>query len=647
MLAIVPFFAWLALSWLVFQRTTRAVTLRDALLVGATLAAAWLVLGIELLSAFAAIHRTSLVTWWGVLLAACAIGAGIYPRERWRKRLPSIPRVRVVDALILTAITVLLGWALCQAWFSPPNNIDSQEYHLTRQVYWMQQQSVDHFPTSSLRQVAMPPLTEFAGLTLMVLSGGDRYHNLVQWCALGLAALAVSLIVRRFRRDLTGQLLAALWVVTIPLAFMQASTTKNDVVVLLFACLLAYWILLLATRTRIRWALIALIGLGFGALALTKGTGILFGLPLGATTAYYLLRYHMRAAVPALLAIGALALAINAGHFGRNHKAFGTIRGDNPGVHDGPTLGSDDRSLRGFVSTLARNIGPHLVTPSQPWNERLIVAQKRFHAWLGRDIDDPKTTWMPGGRFRPYKWEQHDEDRAAAPAHFYLSLLLVVGVIARWRHIPREPTLVLCFVTLAGMALFSYLLKWQYWHVRLVIVLPALLAPVFAWCATARGLRWSTWPAAALLVAAVVPSLNSLQRPLLGPKNIFVTDPLVLRWYLNPTRAPELRALADAAVMLKPKLVGFSTGASAPDYLLQRQLLDKLGPDVRFTAFNAKLQIPNRPEKDPDVLFVSRYGRKRIQHENTGAWYVEQIRLGRYALFLPERPKPSTAVGMQ
>lgn len=61
-------------------------------------------------------------------------------------------RESLLVAAVLAALVFLSGWSWCQASFAPPNNIDSVSYHLPRQVFWMQQGSVENYPTSSLRQ---------------------------------------------------------------------------------------------------------------------------------------------------------------------------------------------------------------------------------------------------------------------------------------------------------------------------------------------------------------------------------------------------------------------------------------------------------------------------------------------------------------
>jgi len=639
--AAIPFLDWISAAIAIYLRFR--LTLREAFLVSATLAMAWLVLGTEILSLARAITFVPLLLWWLVPLPF-AILFIITNRDR-RRFPPPWPRLTAFGYGLLAVILVLLGWSFTQAIVSPPNNVDAQEYHLQRQVFWMQQHSVEHFPTSNLRQVAMPPLTEFAGLHLMVLTGGDRFHNLVQWLAFILAMFAVSLITRRFGGSSTQQLLAALWIATIPLAFMQASNDKNDVVTMMWACLASYWVLLLDTRSRLRIGHVALVGLAFGALALTKGTGLIFGLPIGVLAACYLFRYQGRLAVPALVIISTMALVINAGHFARNYHTFGSIAPDTPGIHAGPRLGNEDHSPAAVLSTMARIVGSHCVTPSETWNTNLTMFMRSFHEKIGRDIDDPGNTWVPYGRFRPYQFWQTDEDRAAAPAHLLLVLLLPFVLVWGRRQVPWRAAWPLLFIFFAGFFLFCFLLKWQAWHVRLVIVLPALIAPVIAWAYGASCVRYLSPIAAIFLLLTLTPSLNCLQRPLWGPHNIFSADPLALRSINHFDDWPQqYRDLANRLEEVKPKTVGFWTDqlpAMAPDYPMQRLLLDQLTVKPEFMSFNSALEIPGKPETDPDVVIVARTKLRKVQHASTGTWYNAGKTFGRYTLFWPEKQAAS------
>lgn len=637
LLASIPVLAWLVTALLVLSRSGPSRSVRESLLVASVLAGGWLVLGTELLSLSHAVRFGPVVFWWTVPALAMAL---LLARDRhhWREWFPGRPQLARGDRLLLLALLFLLGWSWCQAVFAPPNNIDSLSYHLPRQVYWLQQGSVENYPTSSLRQIVMPPLTEFAGLHLMVLTGSDRFHNLVQWTALVLTLGAVSLLTRRFGGTTTAQLLSALWVATIPIAFMQASNTKNDVVVLLWTCLLSFWVLRMAVEDELPLGHVLLIGLGYGLLVLTKGTGLIFGLPIAGLMLVLLLRRHRRRAVPALLGMTVTVLAVNAGALQRNHAAFGTPFPNDPAIHGGQTVVNELVSGRALVSNAVRNIAPHLASPSDTLNDVLTRLVLDLHDRLGLDVNDPRTTFLEG-RFRGYSFTPANEDYAAAPVHVLLLLLLPAFLGVR-RDDAHAPTRMLLLLLLVGFLLFCLALKWQVWHVRLVIALLALLAPVVAWAWTApRAARLAPLAGVALLVG-LLPSLNCEQRPLLGPQSVFTNDADSVRFYPAADRGRTMAKQAERMNELQPRTVGVSTPWSFAEYLLQRALLDKMARPPIFTAFNATLQVPEKPEPDPDVLLVADSGPESIEHASTGTRYVKQGRLRPYDLYLKESAPP-------
>src|SRR3954451_21974657 len=118
--AALPVLDFLLAAALLFLRFR--LTRREAWLVGATLATAWLVLGTELLSLVHALTFGPVLVWWLVPLPGLA---WLVFRDRKRRRwLPTCPRFRMIHYFLVALVVVALGWAWCQAVFSPPNNVD-------------------------------------------------------------------------------------------------------------------------------------------------------------------------------------------------------------------------------------------------------------------------------------------------------------------------------------------------------------------------------------------------------------------------------------------------------------------------------------------------------------------------------------------
>src|SRR6185437_15798680 len=134
--AAIPLLDCFLAAYFIFLRFR--LTLRESCLVSATLATGWLVLGTESLSLFHALTFWPVLLWW---LAPLPLLAFFVFNNFHRRKIPCWPRLKIFDYALLAGIIFILGWSLCQSVFSPPNNADSQEYHLQRQVFWMQQHS--------------------------------------------------------------------------------------------------------------------------------------------------------------------------------------------------------------------------------------------------------------------------------------------------------------------------------------------------------------------------------------------------------------------------------------------------------------------------------------------------------------------------
>ena len=206
---------------------------RDLYLRTAVVFGALLVTITETLSAGTAVTRAGLIGAWSAIATAAAIfvlrkyrtsHAGYHAGDPAGPR----PRFGIADTLLLTGIAGILGILALIALLSPPNSSDAMAYHLPRVVYWAEQHSVRFFPTPYLNQIMLQPFAEYFMLQSYVISGGDRFVNLGQWFGCATSIAAVSLLARHFGAGRRGQILAALFCVTLPNGILQASGAKND-----------------------------------------------------------------------------------------------------------------------------------------------------------------------------------------------------------------------------------------------------------------------------------------------------------------------------------------------------------------------------------------------------------------------------------
>ena len=266
------------LLWIGFIATGRA-GIRESFLYATAAFALCLVSATELLSTVSLLRIEALALFWASLAATAA--AYLWWRgtpSTFRTVLNGSPRRLRGSSTTLLAIGLTLATALLVAIVAPPNNWDSMTCHMTRAARWIQAASVGFLATTNHCHNFYGPLTEYALLHFQILAGVDRFANAVQWFALAGCGTAASLIAREQNQSASVQVLAALIAVTLPMALLQASNTKDDLAV-------AFWIIAFAVGLILHLreptvGRVVFCGLALGFALLTKGTAYLVALLL-------------------------------------------------------------------------------------------------------------------------------------------------------------------------------------------------------------------------------------------------------------------------------------------------------------------------------------------------------------------------------
>jgi hypothetical protein len=550
----------------------------------------------EILSLWRGLDTAGLAVAWLLVAAACAA-----PRALDRRRAPRTPvapprarppaasrsprsrrrPLKSEDLLFLLPLGALALMAGLTALIAPPNNYDSMTYHMARVMHWLQHGTVAHYPTHLMRQLHQGPWAEFAIANLMGLAGSDRVANLVQWFALAGTGLGVSLIAQQLGAKRRGQLLAAALACSLPMGILQASTTQNDLVESFW--LVCFTSILLALRTAAGRALFlyaAAAGGALGLAVLTKGTGYVFGAPLALWLGLSLLgRLRARALAP--LALAALVgLAVNAGHYGRNTELYGTPIGPG-GEEDGQyRYANAVFGPRVLVSNILRNAVLEIAVPIRAADRIEEGAVRAIHRWIGADPDDPRTTFTDE-KFAVRGMFWHSENMAASPLHSILWIAFLIA-LPRLRWPDRRPVSFFAAALVGGFLLFSFYLRWQPWHCRLLLPLLALAqAPIALLLEREVKPRAAIAVALALLVLAVPPIVWSLGRPMTGKASIFDTSRTALYFTSAPGAGSVYQRLAAGVAARKANDIGFVMGVNDYEYPLW-VLLRQRNPRARI-----------------------------------------------------------------
>ena len=196
----------------------------------------------EALGLVRGITFASLLIGWALAVVLLALPvfrdrpAGTTPLARLRRFAAGM----ILEEWILAGVVLLVGGVtLMLALVCPPNNWDSQTYHLPRIEHWIQNGSLEFYRTHIERQLDLPGFAEVLLLPLRLLGGGDRLLNLLQWLAGAGSVLLVGRIAALLGVSRRGVALARLAAVTLPIGILESSSTQNDLVVTFFLLCMA------------------------------------------------------------------------------------------------------------------------------------------------------------------------------------------------------------------------------------------------------------------------------------------------------------------------------------------------------------------------------------------------------------------------
>lgn len=579
---------WIVLALLAFVLMgilwrRRIADWRERFIIAAVVWGAYAVGLTETLSAVNRLTPRGVAVGWAL---ACVIVAAV---TRWIR--PSSPAPPVAAArlggfekwVLLPAIALLAIVLGLVAWHGPPNNADSMVYHLPRVFHWIQNRNVEFYPTSVGRQLEMAPGAEYLILQLQILSHDDRWADLVQWFAYVGCIIGVSLIARSLGGNVRAQVLAAVFMATLPMACLQAETTQNDLVSAFWLICFLIFLLRICREKRggATWPMFALCGVSLGLGLLTKSTIYIFAAPFGIALAVITL-WRMKGRGAGYLAVlGLIALALNGPSFVRNHRyshaflgngGYGNSPSPYANVHLGP---------RATISNMLRNLALEFTAAPPGVRQQIETTVRAAHYRLGLDPDNPNTTFI--GKFDLASVVWNSEDYAANPAWMILVIAaLITLAICGWR---RDFIAVLYAVGIvAGFILFCAYLRWQPWHNRLHL-------PLLAACSALVGVviqrywnRRFSLGVIALLPLLVIPwVLSSVNHPLYGSDSIF-SAPREALYFSERPLFPQYTQIVDCAAKHHARQVAIYGDGDVWEYPLDRMLQQRV-PGVRVVYY--------------------------------------------------------------
>ncbi|MEM6253588.1 MAG: glycosyltransferase family 39 protein [Cyanobacteria bacterium P01_D01_bin.156] len=466
----------------------------------------------------------------------------------WTLKLSTVGMTLALLAIGITAVV------------AAPNHSDSMEYHLSRVMHWIQNESVAHYPTHDIFQLYQNPWSEFAIAHLQLLSNSDRFSGCVQWISMIGSLFGVSLIAKELGANRNGQILAAIFSGTLPMAVLQGSSTNNDHVVALWMVCFIYFALLIM-RQGIRILPLVCLGASLGLAILSKGTAYIYAFPFCLWLLLWGIRHLGWRMIAPMVWVMGIVLFINGGHYLRNVLLFGSPLGvpDETGAAFG---------IRYLISNVSRNLALHadivrnlhlegFITPITGIVEKLV---KILHEVMGVDVNEPLITSAKDPRFY-VPGLSFNEDKAGNPLHLAV-ILLASGLLLINGRLKQRRRLFLYWLTTTGtFLLFCQLLTWSSarcrLHLPIFIIFAALVGTVLGNTLNRRIVNLLT---IGLVLLSFQWVFYNQVRPMAGENNIFTntrpaqyfkTQPALEKIYTNATEQITNQSCSDVGMVFE------------------------------------------------------------------------------------------------
>ncbi len=608
----------------------------------------WIALGSELLSGMHLLSFGPVSLFWILTLAA---GIGIafrtgffFPGKGWSPE-PSVRPDREGRALlvILLFLTITAGLS---AILYPPHTWDGLLYHMPRQVRWIQNRSLEYFPTHFLYQLYQEPLGDLLSMHTLILFGTDRLSNLVSWTAYLSILPAVFFLASQLGASRSAGAVAAILALSVPVAYLEASTTKNDVLFALWYMVLLGQSVRIFRRRSCSYFRAAWIGVAFGLFLLTKILAYLYGLPLVLAISYGLIRCHGKNFWKSGLLIACLALSLNAGNLVRNMSFFGSPI---PAPADDQGKLVERYTLGGFLSRCLRDFAYQLGSPIGGLNQRIEQGVSALHQRMGLRVDDPATT------IRPFAvlYHPNNEYQASAPAHLWMTVGLFFLLPLFRKRVDDPMVWYLWGISFLSYFLYALVCKFDYaqgprFLLPVLFTQSALGAVLSEKIRLGRARLSHLWVILAL--AALLPAFVFHPRSLVWPKYLrqSETDSLFLWAPQLQTELTEAaryaRELGAATVAIDAHVQELHKEHPTPDpfeYLIMRLLTAPsrfLQPRIEpFNVDNSSAALWRDRYRPPDcVIFYFHPAQETLIDRQTGQAYRAARKWDHIALYVPQ-----------
>ena len=523
LLGILPYAATLSWALFFYQRSeSRERSWRWSFALACVLLGSFVLVLTEALSFLHSLTFVPVFAAWCIyLLIPATLLISLRKRFDWSAEWRRVwSKIKGLPIWMVAVMAALIFVMFRMAVASPPCNYDVQCYHLPRQIFWLMQRGVRHYDATYAYQNLHPVLTEYLGLNLMILSGGDAWHNLTQCFFFVAACGVVTLITKSIGGGGRAQALAVLFIALVPVLFFEASNAKNDIVASFFILIpLLIGLRIWNRQRKADVSCLLLAALAAGLAMATKGTVVAY-LPASALLILIACvrsgewKSLLLAGVPGLV-IALLPMAPNSI---RNLQSYHSLGGE------AAALLNDSHDPRSVVGVAVKNVANQFACGSDAFIKSLEAGTRILLKEIGSNPDDSHTNGnfeQLNGPNLHFLYAVGCEDEIPASIQTGLCLLIPLFLlIPAFRK--ASGTIALSCVLMGSFLLFCAIFRWQPWGGRLLIPAFFMAAPLVGKAEDLFRPKWIPILVTALMMAFLWQHISYTgQRHLLGWWSVF------------------------------------------------------------------------------------------------------------------------------
>ena len=438
----------------------------------------------EILSLFNGLSRCSLLVFWCLVSVYCLVHLLVYERSKkhfWINDNKEVIVNLLKNNKLIFVWTIFAVVMVLAAIKTVPYNYDSMTYHMSRIFHWARNGSVAHYATHIDRQICSPVFGEFALLHSYVITGGDRFANLLQCLSFLFNGWLVYGIVDKLGADRSWSRVGMLLFYSAPICFSEALTTQVDNFGAMWALMFVYYILnyLIPNKEysmEYNWSEMLLMGIMVGLGYLTKPNVCIpmFIFVVGLLIVCIYRRDKVitifKMAITALISFSVIVVP----EMIRNIVTFGSISSPEAGAKQLIGTIKPNYVLVNFIKNMFFNI-PNKLLPNLGYY--LYRTETKLAELLGVINDSPLIS-EDGRGYSVSDIAAYSCDKATSPIIFWLFLICVfLALVFAKKIIKNKLATLYCLLSAGSFLLLCCILRWEPYVGRYMIAFWGVLIP--------------------------------------------------------------------------------------------------------------------------------------------------------------------------